>query len=78
MAHGKMSVLLMLDGYTFFKSGVVRKGVIRYRCSSTNKGCKANAHVTDDNLIIKCVTLHNHEQPKLLKLIDGKYARINP
>lgn len=76
MAHGKKSTLLMIDGYTFFKSGSVRVGVFRYSCSSTNKGCKAFAHVTVHSVIVKCATLHNHQKPQLLKLKDGKYLKV--
>lgn len=77
MSHGKKTVdLLMINKYTFYKYGALRNGIFRYCCSSTGKGCKAYAHVTTDGIVVKSVTDHNHDNPNLFKLNDGKYIRI--
>lgn len=62
----KQKKLICVDGYTFHRQKNLVSGR-RWHCSSYSKKCKAYV-ITDfsENIIIKKVSIHTHEPPKLL------------
>ncbi|KAF9404618.1 hypothetical protein HW555_014248 [Spodoptera exigua] len=69
--------LLLLDGFSFFKSGFIRNGGSRYTCSaSNNKSCRAFAHISSDDVLIKANLEHNHLPPQYKQLSNGRYLKL--
>ncbi|KAF9796479.1 hypothetical protein SFRURICE_014650, partial [Spodoptera frugiperda] len=69
--------LLLIDGFSFFKSGFIRNGGLRYTCSAyNNKHCRAFAHISADDVILKANLEHNHIRPKYKQVTDGRYVKV--
>ncbi|KAF9411997.1 hypothetical protein HW555_009352 [Spodoptera exigua] len=69
--------LLMINGYSFSKNSRIAKGGIRYACSSLlTEKCKAYAHVSVDNVILKCHTEHNHSPIQYIRTSNGRYIKV--
>lgn len=65
--------LLVIDGNTFNKHVRNKMGGFRYKCSSSKKGCKAFAHVSRGDTIVKCNILHNHAPVQFWQTANGLY-----
>ncbi|XP_059053687.1 uncharacterized protein LOC131847975 [Achroia grisella] len=73
---GRRSKLVIYNEYTFSKRAPLRNG-IRYACScALSKRCKAYVHVSQDDIVIKAYTDHNHEPIKYAKTPNGYYVNI--
>ncbi|CAK1579121.1 unnamed protein product [Parnassius mnemosyne] len=68
--------LLLLNEYTYFKSGYVRAGGSRYSCSSVHKGCKAHLHISKEDVITLAVTEHCHPPSKYIRTKSGLYMKV--
>ncbi|KAI8421142.1 hypothetical protein MSG28_008229 [Choristoneura fumiferana] len=69
--------LLLLNNYTFSRSGLIGNGGSRYKCSSNiSKYCQAYAHVSKNDVILKASYEHNHNPPVYTQLASGFYVKI--
>ncbi|KAI8421140.1 hypothetical protein MSG28_008229 [Choristoneura fumiferana] len=71
--------LLYINEYTFFNSGGIGAGGFRYTCSSyLRRKCRAFAHVSRDDVILKMSNDHNHPPTKYMRTASGtRLLRIN-
>lgn len=71
--------LLIIDTFTYYKQGFIKnngRNGYRYVCSSRDsKKCKAHAHVSTDDFIMKTAGEHNHPPTNYLKTINGLYTK---
>ncbi|XP_063367478.1 uncharacterized protein LOC134655905 [Cydia amplana] len=69
--------LLMINNFSYSLSGPIRDGGARYTCSSyLSRRCKAFAHVSKDDVILKFSTEHNHPPTKYMKTSSGLYIKV--
>lgn len=75
MAQGNR--LLLLNNYTYSRSGKIRNCGSRYSCClRSSRGCKANVHLTKDEIITSTYLEHNHDPGRLIRTLNGKYIKI--
>ncbi|XP_063629143.1 uncharacterized protein LOC134800580 [Cydia splendana] len=69
--------LLMINNFSYFLSGPIRDGGARYTCSSyLSRRCKAFAHVSKDDVIMKFNTEHNHPPTQYTETASGLYIKV--
>lgn len=70
--------LLLIGEYTYSISGPLRDRGFRYKCSSCDsRRCKAFAHVSKDDYILKSFNLHNHPPAKYMPVSSGVYVKVS-
>lgn len=68
--------LMMINGYTFHRTGVKSKSGVRWQCSGKNRGCNANYCVNEENgQILEVTAKHCHEPPQYRE-INGLHYKI--
>ncbi|KAH9645075.1 hypothetical protein HF086_005620 [Spodoptera exigua] len=70
------SKLLLINGFTFNKSGYIRNRGYRYTCSWYKKNCRAFAHISPDDVILKANLEHNHLPTRYAQVEGGKYIKL--
>ncbi|KAL0831904.1 hypothetical protein ABMA28_001423 [Loxostege sticticalis] len=74
ISTNKGGFLIMIDGYTFYKTNSSGK---LWLCSSYKAShCKAKIRYKEPNTVIPCYMEHNHSPPKYHVSQSGKYIKI--